>query len=233
MKKINVSDHKSYKIVNHTEFLTIIEDINTKEIYKCNFRIYNNIGDTVKLFIRSINDDGSIYFVYSILNSYEVGKEYEFDIKEEQEKGFVIEDNEYITHFYPFKWAIKKEDKKVKLVVEKLNIEKNQLFFEKPIYNKNNEYLIKEHTSNYKNNIEKLKDGVQNIFSPIDATTINKFPILELINEKYKILNLLNNTSEEGFSKLFLSFETNRGINESNYQLTKKRNFIYHICILT
>lgn len=219
--KINVGEHRLYEIVNYTEFCTIVKDTFTKEIYKCHFRIYCQIGDTVRLFIKSINDDGSIYFVYSILNSYEEGKEYEFDIKEEQEKGFVIEDNEYITHFYPFKWAIEFGLKKIKSVVKKLNIERNQLFFAKPItYHRNGENSIKDYIINFQVNIEKFKNE-DNVFNPIDDIILNKFPALELINEKCKILSLFNNSSEDSFSKLFRSFETNKGVDESNYQLTK------------
>lgn len=219
--KINVGEHRLYEIINYTEFCTIVRDTFTNEIYKCNFRIYYQIGDTVRLFIKSINDDGSIYFVYSILNSYEEGEEYEFDIKEEQEKGFVIEDNEYITHFYPFKWAIEFEQKKIKSVVKKLNIEKNQLYFAKPTtHQKNGEKSIKDYIANFQVNIEEFKNA-DSVFEPIDEVILSKFPVLELINEKYKILTLFNNTSEDSFSKLFLSFETNKGSNESNYQLTK------------
>lgn len=212
---IKVHEHLEYEIIEQKKTSTIVKNLNKS--YRC-FKIDSPIGDKITLFTSKIKEDGSFKFEYSILNSYyNVGEEYEFDIKEVQDEGIILKDDKAKTHFCPFDWAIKPEQKKIKLRVRELDIERNRLKFESP--NQNEESSMKDFLDDFMGKINILRETGSNSynFPIIDESIVNKHPILDIINKKYEILNLLNNTSQESILELFRLLI----INDEHYELIK------------
>lgn len=210
-----IHEHLEYEIFEQKKTSTIVKDLSRS--YRCFKMDFSMIGDKLTLFISKINEDGSPKFEYSILNSYyKVGEEYEFDIKEVQEKGIILKDK-WKTHLCPFYWAIKPEQKKIKLKVKELVKERNQLKFELP--NQNEESSMKNFIDDFVENINILKETESRFyhFSTIDESIVNKYPILEIINKKYEILNFLNNPSQENILELSRLLV----INDEDYELRK------------
>ena len=73
-----------------------------------------------------------IYFdCYSVLNDFVENEEFEFDIVEKKEKGFLIENSEDYTSFIPFSYEkFIENNKKILLKIERIDLEKNQLIYD-------------------------------------------------------------------------------------------------------
>ena len=85
--------HKKYRILKFENSYCEVQDLISNQIYKCFSLEKHKVGDIVYLYSTETNiHTGNPYFKYSILNTYEEEKEYEFEIVTEIDNNLTIED---------------------------------------------------------------------------------------------------------------------------------------------
>ncbi|WIH98217.1 AlbA family DNA-binding domain-containing protein [Empedobacter falsenii] len=126
-----MNKHKKYKIINFENSYCYVQDILTNQIYKCFSLDEHQIGDIVYLYSSNINiHTGNPIFYYSILNNYEVGKEYDFEISDEEDNKLLITDEFNNRLKIPISFKEYTNQDYITLKVEKFDLEKNKLVFE-------------------------------------------------------------------------------------------------------
>ncbi|SHM22678.1 AlbA family DNA-binding domain-containing protein [Flavobacterium xinjiangense] len=129
ISKIMINSHRAFTVLEQKERSTILKDCLTHTTYPYR-KISKLVGDYVKMQVTSLEDPEKPKFSYSVLNDFIENKEYDFDIVEKKENGFRIENSEDFTSFIPLSFERYIENgKKIKLTVEKIDLEKNQLKF--------------------------------------------------------------------------------------------------------
>lgn len=122
--------HKKYTLIERLANKSIVQDVTTKELHDCFYVEDYKIGDEFYLYIRDINFyTGKPIFQYSILNTYEVDKEYTFYIEESKENVCILSDENNQIFPVPIYLIEDKEGNTVNLKVKKLELENNKLFF--------------------------------------------------------------------------------------------------------
>ena len=150
--------HKKYRILKFENSYCDVQDIATNQFHKC-FRLdEHKVGDIVYLFNAGINiHTGNPFFKYSVLNTYEKDKEYDFEIVAEIDNNLTIED-EYKNQFRVPK-SFKDFDNQdyITLKIEKLELEKNKLkFISKNKLNDNVDFSIFEFNKVYSFKIDAI-----------------------------------------------------------------------------
>ncbi|MFV0182007.1 ATP-binding protein [Empedobacter falsenii] len=150
--------HKKYKILKFENSYCEVQDIATNQFHKCFSLDEHKVGDIVYLFNAGINiHTGNPFFKYSILNTYEVGKDYDFEIVSEIDNNLTIED-EFRNQFrVPKLFKEFNNQDYITLKIEKLELEKNKLkFISKNKSNDNKDFSIFEFNNVYSLKIDTI-----------------------------------------------------------------------------
>lgn len=125
---INEGQHRVFRVKDQKDTVTILEDIvNLEEhAYK---KLDLKVDDILILFIEEAYANNKYRFQYSLLNKFEKGNEYEFQLKEKKENGFLIFHKDYFSFIPPSFGDLFDEDK-IKLVVKEVDLDKNNLFYQ-------------------------------------------------------------------------------------------------------
>ena len=127
--KIIINSHRNFTVLEQKEKSTILKDCLTHKTYPYK-KISKLVGDYVKMQVTSLEDPEKPKLSYSVLNDFIENQEYDFDIVEKKENGFRIENSEDFSSFIPISFERHIENgKKIKLTVEKIDIEHNRLIF--------------------------------------------------------------------------------------------------------
>lgn len=191
--KTVLNSHRVFTVLEQKERSTILKDCLTHMTYPYK-KISKLVGDYVKMQVTSLEDPEKPKFSYSVLNDFIENKEYDFDIVEKKENGFRIENSEDFSSFIPLSFERHIENgKKIKLTVEKIDVEQNRLVF-KPLEVRNLEVNKPKYVIN---NI-----SPENIFSQGEkyVFNVNGFRI---IDENTSILLVEN----QGFSATVKAFD--------------------------
>lgn len=122
--------HKRYRILKFENSYCEVQDLISNQIYKCFSLDQHRVGEIVYLYSTDTNiHTGNPYFKYSILNTYEVDKEYEFEIVNEIDNNLVIEDEHGNQFRIPKSFRKSINQTYIRLKIEKLDIDKNRLKF--------------------------------------------------------------------------------------------------------
>nr|WP_315218427.1 hypothetical protein [uncultured Flavobacterium sp.] len=127
---LSVGEHRKFRIIEQKERSTILKDELTDLTYPSK-KISKLVGDKVYMQISSLENSEKPSFKYSALNDFKENLEYEFDVVEKLDNGYLIENSEDYTSFIPFsyeKYII--NGKKIKLTIERIDKEKNHLIFQ-------------------------------------------------------------------------------------------------------
>lgn len=82
--------HRKYKLLSNLENSSVVYDLIAESEHIC-FLLEHKVGDELYLFEKERNIfNGNIKFEYSILNLYEVGKKYVFDIINEKDSLIIV-----------------------------------------------------------------------------------------------------------------------------------------------
>lgn len=128
--KLNLNEHVKFKIIEQKDRSTILLDERNGSTYACK-KISKLVNDTVIMQIYSLDNIEKPSMKYSVLNDFIEGNEYEFDIVNKLEKGFIIENSEDYTSFIPLSFEKHiVDEKKIKLTIDRIDKEKNILIFQ-------------------------------------------------------------------------------------------------------
>jgi len=123
--------HYEFEIKENRDNFTIVNSKGYPADTFTSQRIYQQPGDKVKLYVKKFKDNGEPVLTYSVLNSYELNKNYLFDVTmSPRQNGYILENNEYHEHFVPLIFQSLIEDGTIKLKVSGLDEENNKLIFE-------------------------------------------------------------------------------------------------------
>lgn len=127
--------HKKFKLLSHKDNYSIVMDTTTGTEHSC-FRLeHNYVGDNIYLFIKDIdNYTGTYRFEYSVLNIYEVGKTYEFDIIEERDTYTLISNHPNKRLSMPNSFLLDRDEDKISLKIHKLDLDKNKVYYQNKDY---------------------------------------------------------------------------------------------------
>ena len=126
-RQIN-NKHRRYRLIEKHEKYTIIQDVdnNLKHSYA---KLENHeVGDEFYLFLKrncQYNED-KLFFEYSVLNNYSIGKYYIFNIVEERNNIVLISNCPLLTLAVPSSFIERHNQKKIELEVEELDLETNR-----------------------------------------------------------------------------------------------------------
>src|SRR5690625_3235312 len=129
-KHIKHAKHREYEIANQFENYSLVADRITGEEHPCFLMRDKYIGDKVFLYEKSVNYyNGRISFVYSVLNHYQKGESYEFDILEVGDRFVKISDSQGLTFGIPLSFLSSQDDTTIKLLVSDFDLDNNRLIF--------------------------------------------------------------------------------------------------------
>lgn len=138
--------HRQYLVIKQEVNYTIVQDIVNKKEFTSK-KIYIPIGEPVILYIKDYQFNGNPYFEYSVLNDYKEGGTYLFDvIKEKENGGYLVENNENITLYIPPFYGSEIKDNKIQLTIKEIDLLENKLYYESPKkqFLKNDPEILKE-----------------------------------------------------------------------------------------
>ncbi|WHF51305.1 ATP-binding protein [Chryseobacterium gotjawalense] len=123
------SKHKKYRLESITDNTAWVYDIANQMQHRC-FVLDHKIGDEFYLFEREMNIfNGHITFEYSILNLYEVGKIYNFEIVKETEKVIVVSNYSRLEIAVPLSFKESEDQEDIDLEIYDLDLAHNKLKF--------------------------------------------------------------------------------------------------------
>ena len=128
--KIDKGQHRLFTVYEHKENMTILLDARTKDTYVYK-KIEKRVGQDVIMYIKDIDSFGKCRFEYSVHNDFKKGEKYTFRLVKELENGFIIDRGEY-SSFVPTSFSKYFETDNIKLEVDKLDSNKNNLFYLNP-----------------------------------------------------------------------------------------------------
>lgn len=129
ISKLTLNEHREFLIIDQKERSTILKDALTGFTYPYR-KISKLVGDSVLMQVASLENQEKPILKYSVLNDFVVNEEYEFDIVEKKEKGYVIENSEDYSAFIPFSYEKHiLNNKKIFLTIDKFDLERNTLLF--------------------------------------------------------------------------------------------------------
>ncbi|WP_162300303.1 RNA-binding domain-containing protein [Epilithonimonas hispanica] len=121
--------HKKYRLESILDNTAWVYDLSTKVQHRC-FVLDHKVGDEFFLFEKETSIfSGHITFEYSILNLYEVGKSYQFDIVRETEKVIVVSNYNRMEFGIPLSFKESENQKKISLEIYDLDLNNNRLKF--------------------------------------------------------------------------------------------------------
>lgn len=126
-----IGQHYEFEIKENRENFTILNTINNPADTYTSERIYEQPGKKVKLFVKSFKDNGEPILKYSVLNSYVLYQNYVFDANiAPKENGYLLENNEYHSHFVPIAFRSLINSGSIKLKVSDFDLKNNKLLFD-------------------------------------------------------------------------------------------------------
>ena len=132
-KNITKGTHRLFNVVEQKDSSTIVKDKISNETYVSK-KIYIPEGTEVALFVKKIALDyyglPKPWFEYSVVNDYDIGKEYLFDVVQKLHNGFSIEDNENLQIFIPKGFEERIENNKIRLLIKDIDYSSNKLLFQ-------------------------------------------------------------------------------------------------------
>ncbi|MCA4776109.1 AlbA family DNA-binding domain-containing protein [Empedobacter stercoris] len=121
--------HKKYRLESIIDNIAWVYDIDNKTQHRC-FILDHKIGDEFYLFEKETNIfNGNKTFEYSILNLYEIGKSYQFDIIKETDKVIVVSNYSRIEFGIPLSFKESVNQNILDLKVYDLDLDNNKLKF--------------------------------------------------------------------------------------------------------
>lgn len=132
------SKHRQYKVLSNTDNYSMVQLASgTESAQKC-FLLDHEVGELVYLYERETNIfTGYIMFEYSLLNLFEVGKKYTFNIVDEMERVLIISNHKHIQLAIPISFKEEENQEKIELEVSELLLDTNKVLFkEKEVENK-------------------------------------------------------------------------------------------------
>lgn len=229
-KLIN-NKHRKYRLIEKHEKYTIIQDVenNLKHSYA---KLENHeVGDEFYLFLKrncQYNED-KLFFEYSVLNNYAVGEFYTFNVVEERDNIFLISNCSLLTLAVPSHFLGQRNQKKIELEVEYLDLETNRVMFKRNLEEKldpaDNLSAFKEGVK-YKLDLKKYytnKRGNQVLRVCYENNKYNIYTPLYLSHAKFKSpVEAYLATREDGSVRLRLC---RKYISESLYTVGEKYKF--------
>lgn len=125
---LKLNEHRMFQVAEQRVTSTILKDKLTGLTYSYK-KLSKHIDDNVLMQIVSIENIEKPNLKYSVLNDFIENLSYDFDIVEKRENGFVIENSEHYSSFIPLSYEKHIDAKKISLTVDRIDKEKNQLFF--------------------------------------------------------------------------------------------------------
>lgn len=129
--QMELNSHRLFIVIEQKERSTIVRDCITEKTYPCK-KIAKLVGYDVTMQVRELDDPDKPKLSYSVLNDFVENKEYEFEILEKKENGYKIEYSVNYTSFIPFSFEKYIENNKIKLTIDKIDVDLNKLSFKLP-----------------------------------------------------------------------------------------------------
>ncbi len=126
--------HRKFKLIENENSFSVIKDVETNEKHLC-FRLYHKEGDEFLMFIKqNLPEDNKVRFGYSILNLYELGKWYKFNIKRIFDDVTAITNHIHLEFYIPTYFLSDEniDSGEIDLQVKVIDLEENKLMFEVP-----------------------------------------------------------------------------------------------------
>ncbi|UJP66813.1 hypothetical protein [Mongoliitalea daihaiensis] len=121
--------HREFEVLKQWNTATLLRDrISGKEL---TYKVLDlKEGDTVFLYVKKIISEDKLLFAYSCLNDYLKGQRVTFDILSDEEHGFVVGDQFFLSFFVPHVFKEYIQGDEIDLIVKGIQIHKNRLIFE-------------------------------------------------------------------------------------------------------
>ncbi|MBH1958872.1 MAG: putative DNA binding domain-containing protein [Flavobacteriia bacterium] len=130
--------HKKYRLESVTDTTAWVYDIANQMQHRC-FVLDHKIGDEFYLFEKEMNIfNGHITFEYSILNLYEVGSTYNFEILKETDKVIVVSNYNRLEFAVPISFKESEHQEDIDLEIYDLDLVHNKLKFKSKSNNSSN-----------------------------------------------------------------------------------------------
>jgi len=126
---MNHNKHRLYQLLSEQDNFSTVLDINNNTTHTC-FLTSHQIGDEFYLYEKEVNIfNGKTTFDYSILNLYEEGRSYTFDIVSETDRFIIVSNYERLNYAAPIKFKTSVNQKEIELEIYALDLDNNKLKF--------------------------------------------------------------------------------------------------------
>lgn len=121
--------HRLYQLLSVQDNFSTVLDINNTTTHTC-FLTSHQIGDKFYLYEKEVNIfNGKTTFDYSVLNLYEEGRSYTFDIVSETDRFIIVSNYERLNYAAPIKFKTSVNQKEIDLEIYALDLDNNKLKF--------------------------------------------------------------------------------------------------------
>lgn len=181
--------HREFELVQQWNTASLVKDLVTGKEFTYKLLDLKE-GDSVFLYVKKVISSDKVMFAYSCFNDFIEGEKVTLEVLSEEEHGFVVGNQLFLTFFLPNEFRVYIVDDKIDLVVRSVDLLKNRLIFESVdgksndtlestvsydrIFKKNERYLFDVVSWNEYSDSEKILyvsyQGIQSTVKLIDFT---------------------------------------------------------------
>ncbi len=168
--------HRRYRLQSVADNYCWVFDLINETEHRC-FILDHQVGDEFYLFEKSVNIyNNNIRFEYSVLNLYEEGKTYKFEIISKDNEKIVVSNHRGLHYHLPLSFLEHEDDDEIDLEIYKIDLDRNRLKFTNKSFDTN------------ESNFDFSTD-----YSPFEEKKVYTLPVVKTYinknNHRFAILN--------------------------------------------